>query len=267
MKLLLAAALSQASQLEAQLKTNSSISTELSCSDGLTKRPAFPNRNGGFSEGKCCVADDYDLIRGLYTYGFVHEKHGLEVLESPYRITDQFSGRRIHDRWSSYFNLGCFYRELYAAYLFQKFKKASNNHQRKWADQMYDLLMFAYQLSPDVKGNLSDEKLRTVCGLYAAIFTAAAGEKPTPIINGRGRPKKPTSWNRLDLPSRHKDYVLNFEYLEQSLLANNLADRDTRRWKTKLRVSGGFRTLEAARKYACTKLLYSTTRKLGLFVY
>jgi transposase len=61
--------------------------------------------------------------------------------------------------------------------------------------------------------------------------------------------------------------VLNFAALENVPFTNNLEERDIRPWKTKLKVSGCFRTLEGASKYAQVKGFYSTVKKHGYSVY
>ncbi len=48
---------------------------------------------------------------------------------------------------------------------------------------------------------------------------------------------------------------------------NNLAERDIRPLKTKLKVSGCFRTLQGARYYARIKSFCSTAKKHGLSAY
>jgi transposase len=48
---------------------------------------------------------------------------------------------------------------------------------------------------------------------------------------------------------------------------NNLGERDLRPWKTKLKVSGCFRTLTGAKYYARIKGFCSTAKKNGLVVF
>lgn len=209
----------------------------------------------------------HDLVTELYTYFFVHEKRGRKALESSESITDQFIGTLIHDCWSSYFNLNCSGHGLCGAHLLRELKNLSDNHQRKWASQMHDLLMYAYQFSQNGRGILPDKKLKVVRKQFAKILAAANIEEPPPTINKRGRPKKSKGRNLMDRLVQYEDYVLNFAIVENIPFTNNLAERDIRPWKTKLKVSGCFRTLDGAKKYAQIKGFCSTARKHGLSVY
>lgn len=61
--------------------------------------------------------------------------------------------------------------------------------------------------------------------------------------------------------------MLNFAIKENIPFTNNLAERDVRPWKTKLKVSGCFRTLDGAKRYVWIKGFCSFARKHGLSVY
>ena len=209
----------------------------------------------------------HDLVTEWYTYFFIHEKRGREALESCESITDQYAGTLIHDCWSPYFNLSCSSHGLCGAHLLRKLKHLSDNHERKWASQMHDLLMYAYKFSQNGKGVLPDKKLKVVRKQYAKIMAAADKEEPPPIVKKKGRPKKSKGRNLMDRLVLYEDYVLDFASKENIPFTNNLAERDIRPWKTKLKVSGCFRTLDGAKRYARVKGFCSTVKKHGLSVY
>jgi transposase len=209
----------------------------------------------------------HDLVTELYTYFFVHERRGRIALESSESITDQFAGTLIHDCWSSYFNLDCSSHGLCGAHLLRELKNLSDNHQREWASQMHDLLMYAYKFSQNGREVLPDGKLKVVRKQFAKILAAADKEEPPAIIKKKGRPKKSKGRNLMDRLVQYEDYVLNFAITENIPFTNNLAERDIRPWKTKLKVSGCFRTLDGAKRYARIKGFCSTVRKHGLSVY
>jgi transposase len=71
----------------------------------------------------------------------------------------------------------------------------------------------------------------------------------------------------MDRMKKYESYVLNFAVRESVPFTNNLAERDIRPWKTKLKVSGCFRTLEGAKQYARVKGFCSTAKKHGYSVY
>jgi transposase len=84
----------------------------------------------------------HDLVTESYTYFFVSEKRGRLALESDESITDKFSGILIHDCWASYFNLSCSNHGLCGAHLLRELRNLSENHGRKWAARMHELLMY-----------------------------------------------------------------------------------------------------------------------------
>lgn len=209
----------------------------------------------------------HDLVTELYTYFFVSEKRGRLALESEESITDEYRGILIHDCWASYFNLQCSNHGLCGAHLLRELRNLSENHEREWATKMHELLMYAYKFSDKGKGILSLKKLKVVRSQYAKILALADKEEPPPLINKKGKPKKSKGRNLMDRMVRYEEYVLNFAVLENVPFTNNLAERDIRPWKTKLKVSGCFRTLDGARKYARVKGFCSTAKKHGHSVY
>ncbi len=231
----------------------------------LASPVAYADETGARVAGK--LHWGHNLATELYTYFFVHEKRGRKALESAQSITDQFTGTLIHDCWSSYFSLKCSDHGLCGAHLLRELKNLSDNHQRKWTSQMHDLLMYAYHFSQNDQGVLSAQKLKVVRRQYAKILAAAEAEEPPPVIHKKGRPKKSKGRNLMDRMSQYEEYVLNFALVDNIPFTNNLAERDIRPWKTKLKVSGCFRTLHGARQYARIKGFCSTVKKHGLSVY
>ena len=239
--------------------------TELIKQNILSSLTADADETGGRIAGKLHWV--HNLVTDLFTYFFVHEKRGKQALDSAQSITDEFSGTLIHDCWPSYFNLDCRDHGLCGAHLLRELKHLSDNHQRKWASDMHNLLMYAYHFSQNGTGVLSDAKLKVVRGQYARILAKADAEEPPPIINKKGKPKKTKGRNLLCRLAQYEAYVLNFAVAEHIPFTNNLAERDIRPWKTKLKVSGCFRTLDGAKNYAVVKGFCSTVKKHGLSVY
>ena len=69
--------------------------------------------------------------------------------------------------------------------------------------------------------------------------------------------------NLLDRLSKHQSAVLAFAFHAEVPSTNNQAERDIRPTKTKMKVSGCFRTEYGARIYARVQSLVSTVRKLN----
>ena len=62
---------------------------------------------------------------------------------------------------------------------------------------------------------------------------------------------------------KFKRDVLRFLYDFAVPFTNNLAERDIRVMKVKMKISGGFRTMAGARTFACLRSVISTARKQG----
>lgn len=241
------------------------VDTELIKEKILEASMAHADESGARINGK--LHWFHDLVTESHTYFFVHAKRGREALDSTDSITDQFSGTLIHDCWSSYFNLDCSDHGLCGAHLLRELKNLSDNHQRQWASNMHDLLMYAYKFSDNGRSTLSSKKLKLVRRRYAEILAAADAAEPPPIINKKGKPKKSKGRNLMDRLAKYESYVLNFAMVEGIPFTNNLAERDIRPLKIKLKVSGCFRTLQGAKTYARIKGFCSTVKKNGLSVY
>ncbi len=92
----------------------------------------------------------------------------------------------------------------------------------------------------------------------------AESEKPTPQSSKRGRPKQSRGRNLLDRLRTYQESVLSFALEVGVPFTNNQAERDLRSAKVKLKICGGFRTVEGGAVYARIQALISTLRKRGM---
>ncbi|MCP5197237.1 MAG: transposase [Gammaproteobacteria bacterium] len=99
--------------------------------------------------------------------------------------------------------------------------------------------------------------------LYQTILKQADREEPSPQPSPRGKPKQTPGRNLLDRLRTHQDGVLAFALDARVPFTNNQAERDLRPVKVKLKVSGGFSTVEGAGAYARLQAIISTFRKQG----
>lgn len=239
---------------------------ELIKSQVLACGVAHADETGGRIAGKLHWI--HNLSTDLYTYFFVHQKRGAEALTSEQSITDEFEGYLIHDFWKSYFLLNKAKHGLCGAHLLRELNWLKEYKQSKWAGKMHDLLMYMYEFSDGAKGTLCQQKHQVALRQYDKILRQADKEEPPPKYQkGRGRPKKSKGRNLMIRLRDYKTDVLHFAELEDIPFTNNLAERDVRPWKTKLKVSGCFRTIEGAKRYARIKGFCSTARKNGKAVY
>jgi transposase len=209
----------------------------------------------------------HNFVTDRYTYFFVHEKRGGQALNSDSSLAQHYRGTLVHDCWSSYFGLKVTDHALCGAHLLRELKGLADNHQRKWAELMHDVLMYAYEFSQGGKSVLAADKLHIVQAQYRRILRQADHEEPPPIPRPKGRPKKTKGRNLLERMEKYQDQVLNFTQIAEVPFTNNLAERDIRPWKTKLKVSGCFRTVGGAGQFARIKGFCSTAKKHGLSVF
>ena len=88
--------------------------------------------------------------------------------------------------------------------------------------------------------------------------------EPHPKKTGkRGRPKSTAGRRLLQRLKKHQKAVLAFIEYDEMPFTNNQAERDLRPAKTKMKVSGCFRTGDGAKHYARMASFISTARKQG----
>ncbi|WP_052515676.1 IS66 family transposase [Phaeodactylibacter xiamenensis] len=226
---------------------------------------AHADESGARVAGKLHWA--HNFVCGLFTYLFVHEKRGAQALYSGQSIAQNYTGTLVHDCWASYFRLPNARHALCGAHLLRELRGLSENHGRKWAEKMHSLLMYAYEFSSGGSSVLQAKKYKTVLSRYRQILKEANREEPPPEPRPKGRPKKTKGRNLLERLERYEEEVLRFTREHEVPFTNNLAERDIRPLKTKLKVSGCFRTLQGARHYARIKSFCSTAKKHGLSAY
>lgn len=226
---------------------------------------AHADESGARVAGKLHWA--HNFVCGLFTYLFVHEKRGAQALYSGQSIAQNYTGTLVHDCWASYFRLPNARHALCGAHLLRELRGLSENHGRKWAEKMHSLLMYAYEFSSGGSSVLPAKKYKTALSRYRQILKEANREEPPPEPRPKGRPKKTKGRNLLERLERYEEEVLRFTREHEVPFTNNLAERDIRPLKTKLKVSGCFRTLQGARHYARIKSFCSTAKKHGLSAY
>lgn len=111
--------------------------------------------------------------------------------------------------------------------------------------------MTTYQDSEKGISTLKPKALQITADQYQVILSQADKEEPPPEPRPRGhtrpgRDKQSKDRNLMNRLTKHQQAVLAFAQHEEVPFTNNLAERDIRPWKTKLKVSGCFRTTTGA---------------------
>jgi len=205
-----------------------------------------------------------------HTHYQIHQKRGTEAMDE-IGILPKFKGKAVHDGFKSYSQYECIHhlcnahhlREL--IFIHERFNQA-------WAEEMIQLLC-------KINDSVKVSKLEGKTVLEAAIISgfelefqtiidkgyASNPEIPDPIKT-KGRPKRTKPLNlirRLDLQRKQ---ALGFMYDFDVPFDNNLAERDIRMTKLKLKISGTFRSELGAHIFARIRGYISTLKKQGLSV-
>ena len=194
------------------------------------------------------------------THLFVHKKRGQEALTSATSVLNDFTGIAVHDCWTPYFKFTKARHVLCGAHLLRELHGLKEDG-RLWAAAMHKFLLDRHKMPRPITAVAEVQKP------YQTILEQADQEEPPPRPSPRGKPKQTPGRNLLDRLRTHQDGVLAFALEAGVPFTNNQAERDLRPSKVKLKVSGGFRTVEGAQIYARIQAVISTFRKQGQGVF
>ena len=202
------------------------------------------------------------------TYYDVHEKRGQEAM-SDIGILPNFSGRAVHDHWSSYQTFTECDHAFYNAHHLRELQFIAEQYEQSWATAMAQLLRDGkaeVEATAAETDALSPARLADYAQRYDAILRQGFEANPPPDpppTKQRGRPKQSPPKNLLDRLDKHKPAVLAFLHDFRVPFDNNLAERDLRMVKVKQKVSGAFRTRTGAQTFCAIRSYISTVRKQG----
>jgi transposase len=211
----------------------------------------------------------HSVSNAWFTAYFPHAKRGKEAMDA-IGILPRYQGTAIHDGWQSYFNYFCNHGLCNSHHL-RELTFAEEECGQKWAGKLITLLLemkkeveMACTLEKEIPGRLRDEYEQR----YDAILRE--GVKKNPIYNDgvsrRGRKKRGKIRCLVDRLKDHKKETLAFLYDGTIPFDNNQAERDIRMNKIQQKVSGGFRSFEAAIAFSRIRCFISTIRKHDLNV-
>ncbi|NJO92072.1 MAG: IS66 family transposase [Chloroflexia bacterium] len=228
---------------------------------------AHSDETGGRIAGKLHWVHVFSSL--LHTLYIVSDQRGGEVIKGPDSHLANYKGRLIHDCLNSYLAMtGLMSHGLCNAHILRELTALMELPKAlTWPAKMHELLLEYYLASDCAKGVASQATLEQLDEKYADVLEQADKEEPPPIQGKRGRPKKSKGRNLMERLKEHQEAVLAFSRCAEVHFTNNLGERDLRPWKTKLKVSGCFRTLAGALHYARIKGFCSTVKKNGLVVF
>ncbi len=259
----------RADELESRLNKNSTNSSKPPSTDGLAKPPVKPKslrkkgqrKSGGQPE---------------------HKPHRLEPVERPdhvieipapcievteYRAEIKYysgCGKRAKADFPEGVNAHTQYGPRFNAMLF-----LFEEEKQVWAGEMMKLLLAMHDFTLIRKNagsiHLTDAEKEPWLTNYRAIIRKGWADNPLikPKKKKRGRVKRTKARNLLRRLQEHEGEVLAFLHDLNVPFTNNLGEQDIRMIKVRLKVSGCFRTLDGAKKFARIRGYLSTSRKNG----
>jgi transposase len=227
--------------------------------------------------GKVCHADESGLrVEGAnhwlhtlgnthYTYQFVHRKRGQAAHEPHLSVLHQYRGWLIHDCYPFYFRFTQAKHGACNAHVIRELQEQAEAG-RSWAKRFRKYLLSLYKKTDQGTQKLSKKEQKKALSKYRQLLKAGYKEEPSPQPqpNGIGRPKNTKGRNLLLRLDEKQEAILAFAWHQCVPFTNNLAERDIRPAKTKLKVAGCFRTLKGARIYARINSVIATIRKQKL---
>lgn len=207
-----------------------------------------------------CSAEDTTLK-------FLHPKRGTEAIEA-INIIPRYSGKIIHDCWSSYLTYNHCGHGLCGSHLVRELTCAIESNKYKWAFNMKKLLLeTCKKVSKKKKKKLNKKEYINLQKRYRNILTR--GEKELPVIppkpNGkRGKMAKSDAHNLWERLRGHECAVLLFAKDPNVSFTNNRAERDLRMAKVKQKVSGCFRKEIYAKAYCRISSYLQTMANKGI---
>jgi transposase len=197
------------------------------------------------------------------TYYQVHAKRGREAIDE-IGILPSYTGVAVHDALSSYFGYDRCTHALCNAHHLRELRFIHEQYGHVWAAELRLCLRLAHRLEQGRGPPLTETLKARIEQWYEQILVAGEAELPDdPPPGRRGRRKQHPARNLHQRLRRYKAETLRFVHHEHVPFDNNAAERDLRMIKTQQKVSGTFRRLEGAQRFARIRSYISTARKQG----
>ena len=195
----------------------------------------------------------------------VHAKRGQEAMDEIGLLPD-YAGVAVHDGLNSYFGYHHCTHALCNAHHLRELGFIHEQYGQVWAARLRVCLRLAHRLKQGRGPPLTDKLKALIEQWYDQILADGEAELPAdpPLAPGhRGRRPQHPARNLHQRLRRYKAETLRFLYDEAVPFDNNGSERDLRMIKTQQKVSGTFRRLAGAQRFARIRSYVSTARKQG----
>lgn len=179
----------------------------------------------------------------------------------------------VHDHWRAYYGLETVDHAFCNAHLLRELQAVGELDKEPWAEALRATLLDANEAVREAKAqgaaSLGPETIKAFEDRYwAAVREGLALHRSLPAFdsspNSKTRKKQRPAHNLLIRFKGFKEATLRFLTDFTVPFTNNLAERDLRMMKVKMKISGGFRTSKGAVDFARLRSVISSARKQRL---
>lgn len=207
------------------------------------------------------------LCTPLLTFFAIHLHRGKEAIHA-IGIIPKFTGWLMHDFLSSYLSFDHCLHTFCKSHLLRELVFLFEQHQQAWAKDLHDLFLAMLKSVEALKARDAPPTQRAYRRWerkYRKILRAGRRANPlSPQQQASKRLKQSKAQNLLDRLEDYDDCILAFLWELDLPFTNNEAERAFRMMKVRLKISGGFRTLDGACRHARIRSYISTLRKHDL---
>jgi len=236
--------------------------------DLLINSPVIRTDETGMKVGKIKYWLHVVSTNSLTLYG-IFRRRGHEGIDA-LGVLLSFFGVAVHDFWDSYLKYPCKHA-FCNAHILRELTRVEDETHQQWPGKMRILLVQAKktaQIFIEKDEFVPNILLKYFNEQYLELITEGleANPPPTRITGTRGKLKQSFARNLLERMQTHHEEILRFLHEPQVPFDNNLAERDIRMPKLKMKISGLFRSEGGATAFSRIRSYVSTMQKNDLSV-
>lgn len=203
----------------------------------------------------------------LLTFFSIQVLRGKEAIHA-IGIIPKFTGWLMHDFLSSYLSFENCLHTFCKSHLMRELVFIFEQHQQSWAKDLYDLFLEMLRYVQEQRARaapVGQADYKRWQKRYRQLLRAGRQVNPLTSEQMTGKCRKQSKeQNLLDRLEAYDDFILAFLWAWELPFTNNQAERDFRFMKTRIKISGCFRTLDGARRHVRIRSYICTLRKHGL---